>query len=117
LKKALTFNTRTQPIKLPYDSSYSVPGGADVLLPGRGATENPLHSTELLKGIVVQIVSYAECSKTNTLTDAMICINNGEGDVHKNICFVCMKNDFYLKLIFLFNFRVIQVKSSEKVLF
>jgi hypothetical protein len=74
LTKALTINTRTQPIKLPPDTDYRFPDGTELLMSGRGGTFNPLHSTELLKGAVTKTISVAECNFW-TLTDAMICLN------------------------------------------
>jgi hypothetical protein len=96
LKRALTFNARTQPIKLPSDTSYSVPAGEKVLISGHGDTENPLHSTELLKGILVKTISFAACKELiSWLTDTVICIDNlsnGEENKPKSPCSVCIKN-------------------------
>jgi trypsin len=92
LKKALTLNTRTQIIKLP-DSSYITPDGRDVLISGHGNTENPLESTELLRGVVVKISKIEDCkiawSDTNIIIEpeSMLCVST---DDMRSTCPVCI---------------------------
>lgn len=87
LKKALAFNARTQVIKLPPSSSYRVSGGVPIFMVGHGLTLNPLHSQELLKGVVTTVKDYAACKEAwgGTLQESMICVNN---DNPKAVCSV-----------------------------
>jgi hypothetical protein len=90
LKNALTFNTRTQAIKLPPATSYSVPDETEILVSGHGRTDNTLHSLELLKGVVTKTISSAACGEHWPVFNSMICINNvadGRGS-----CSVCRLN-------------------------
>lgn len=60
LKKPLTFNSRSQPIKLP-NSTYVVFSGQEVLAVGHGATTNPLFHDEVLRGAVLKRETAEKC--------------------------------------------------------
>lgn len=90
LKKAIVFNSRTQPIKLPSSSSDTVYEGVEVFISGHGDTNDTLQSTELMRGIVTTIVDFGECNRIwnngATLSSSNICTHP---ENLKSICPVC----------------------------
>lgn len=85
LKSSLRLNDQTKVINLPV-AGYEMTDGTQVLACGHGSTQNPLHSQELFRAIVLTVANFDDCKAAWGGKDGpFICVTSPTKE--QSVCF------------------------------